>query len=118
MENKENLINSLVIKLADSTNLSVGELKSQLEIAMYDWSVSKIENTELTCSDGTVTKNLLEYFRIGKLSSNKTQETINQYVRVAEQLCDMIGKELNAITTDDIRYFLLCSSFDCTVRID
>lgn len=59
MENKENLINSLVIKLADSTNLSVGELKSQLEIAMYDWSVSKIENTELTCSDGTVTKNLL-----------------------------------------------------------
>lgn len=107
MENKENLINSLVIKLADSTNLSVGELKSQLEIAMYDWSVSKIENTELTCSDGTVTKNLLEYFRIGKLSSNKTHETINQYIRVAEQLCDMIGKELNAITTDDIRYFLV-----------
>lgn len=107
MENKENLINSLVIKLADSTSLSVGELKSQLEVAMYNWDVQKIENTEISVKDGTTTNDLLDYFRIGKLSSNKSIETIVQYQSVVKQLCDMMNKELNMITTEDVRYFLV-----------
>lgn len=106
-ETKENLINSLVVRLADSSGLSIGDLKSQLEIAMYDYDVQKIENTEISNRNGKTTLDLLDYFRIGKLSSNKSTETIKQYQSAAIQLCNMMNKELNMITTEDIRYFLV-----------
>lgn len=104
---KENLINQLVIRLADNTNLSIGELKSQIETTMYNWNVSEIETTELSCHNGDATRELLEYFRIGKLSSNKSPDTVNQYIAVAYQLCNFVNKELNMITAEDIRYFLV-----------
>lgn len=106
-ETKENLINSLVIQLADNTNLSICDLKAKIQLGLYDWNVTKIESTELSVSNGDVTRELLKFFEIGKLGSNKSQETIVQYERVIMQLCDMIGKELNMINTDDVKYFLV-----------
>lgn len=106
-ETKENLINSLVIQLADNTNLSIGELKAKLQTELYNWNVTKIESTELSVTNGDVTRELLRSFEIGKLGSNKSQETIVQYERVVMQLCDMIGKELNMINSDDVKYFLV-----------
>lgn len=104
---KDNLINKLVIQLAENTNLSIGELKSQIETTMYNWNVSEIESTEVSCHDGNITRDLLEYFRIGKLSANKSPDTVNQYIAVAYQLCNFVNKELNMIEAEDIRYFLV-----------
>ena len=106
-QTKENLINSLVIDLAETSNLSISELKSKIETKLYNWNCTEITNTELSVCDGSVTRELLKYFRIGKLGSNKTIDTIEQYERVALQLCDMVNKELNMITSDDVKYFLL-----------
>ena len=106
-DNKDNLINSLIISLADNTNLPISELKQKLQMELYDWNVEKIETTELSVKNGEVTKELLRYFEIGKLGSNKSKETIVQYERVALQLCDLLDKELNMITTEDINYFLV-----------
>ena len=106
-QTKDNLINSLVISLADSTDLSIADLKQKLQMELYDWNVQKIETTELSIKNGEVTKELLRYFEIGKLGSNKSKETIIQYERVALQLCDLLDKELNMITTEDINYFLV-----------
>lgn len=106
-QTKENLINSIVIRLADDTKLSIGELKAKLQIELYDWSVTKIETTEVATTDGSATKSLLKYFEIGKLGSNKSKETVIQYERVVYQLCDMVNKELNTITSEDVKYFLV-----------
>lgn len=103
---KENLINSLVLRLVDKTGLSVSELKTELSIGMYDWHVDKIENTELSVGDGTVTMNLLQYFCIGKKAINIKDETLKHYVNTAQRLCDFCHKELNMITDDDVRMFL------------
>ena len=106
-QTKDNLINELVISLADSCNLPISELKQKLQMELYDWNVQKIETTELSIKNGEVTKELLRYFEIGKLGSNKSKETIIQYERVALQLCDLLDKELNMITTEDVNYFLV-----------
>ena len=106
-QTKDNLINELVISLADNCDLSISELKQKLQMELYDWNVQKIETTELSIKNGEVTKELLRYFEIGKLGSNKSKETIVQYERVVMQLCDLVDKELNMITTDDVKYFLV-----------
>lgn len=106
-QTKDNLINELVISLADNCSLSISELKQKLQMELYDWNCQRIETTELSVKNGEVTKELLRYFEIGKLGSNKSKETIVQYERVALQLCDLLDKELNMITTEDINYFLV-----------
>ena len=106
-QTKDNLINSLIVTLADDYNLPISELKQKLQMELYDWNVQKIETTELSVKNGETTKALLRYFEIGKLGSNKSKETIVQYERVVMQLCDLVDKELNMITTDDVKYFLV-----------
>ena len=71
----------MVISLADNCNLSISELKQKLQMELYDWNCQKIETTELSVKNGEVTKELLRYFTIGKLGSNKSRESIIQYER-------------------------------------
>lgn len=106
MGTKEELINSLVIRLADSTNISVRELKNAIAGELYDYSIEKMESTELSVGDGSVTDKLLEYFVVGKLSVNMSEKSIQRYIEAIHQLCDFCHKELNMITSEDISNFL------------
>lgn len=107
METKSDLVNALVYRLADNVNMSVMELKSAIEISMFDYNVERIETTELSCGGGAVTDNLWMYFQMGKLSQNLAQGTLDLYKMVAYQLVTVINKELNMITSDDVKVFLL-----------
>ena len=106
MSTKEELINSLVIRLADSTSISVRELKNAISNELYDYSVERIECTDVSVGDGSVTDELLEYFVVGKLSVNMSENSIKRYIECVHQLCDFCHKELNMITSDDISAFL------------
>ena len=106
MKTKEELINSLVIRLADSSNISVRELKNAIAGELYEYSVSKIECTELTTGDGSVTNALMNYFEVGKLSANMSENSLQRYREAIGQLCKFCGKELNMITSEDINNFL------------
>lgn len=103
---KEQLINDLVMKLADNVGISIGELKNIITMELYDYSVEKIETTEISVGDGSVTASLFNYFKIGKLSSGMQQDSIRRYYEVVEQLCNFTHKELNMITSEDINIFL------------
>lgn len=103
---KEELINSLVIKLADRTNMSVNELKSIISIGMYDYSIDKIECTDLSVGDGSITDMLWRYFEIGKLSTGIQEESLQRYKEAVYQLYDFTHKDVNMITTEDISVFL------------
>lgn len=81
-------------------------LKEKFWMVSNNFSVEQITSTELTTTNGNTTDLLFEYFRIGKMSSNKSDLTIDQYRRVVNQLCDFSRKELNMITSDDVLSFL------------
>lgn len=107
MSNKTELINSILYGMMDELNKEqLGVLKSQLQLVLYDYNISKIDNTEVSIGNHESTKELLEYFSVCKLSSGRSKDTIKQYLLVARQLCNFLNKELNMITTDDIIYFL------------
>lgn len=108
MESKADLVNSLVYRLADKVEIPISELKAAIEMTMYDYNIEKVVSTELTISGaGNITDQLWHYFEIGKLSQNITRGTLDQYKLVVYQLCTVIGKELNLITSDDVKVFLL-----------
>lgn len=118
---KLDLINEVLIKMNEIINNDqLHVLKNQLNMVLYNYTVTKITTTEVAVINGNTTYKLFEYFKIGKLGSGKSQKTIEQYKRVVCQLCNMVHKELDEIITDDIQYFLvkykeLYNVSDCTM---
>lgn len=104
---KEELINVILYSMIGKIDKEqVEQLKHCLQVSFYNYNIDKIEDTELSCGSGDVTQELIDYYTICKLGSGRSHETIKQYIRVVYQLCDMVHKELNMITSDDIVYFL------------
>ena len=107
MNNKTEFINTILYGMMDNLNKNqICELKNQLQLVLYDYDISKIDNTEISNGSYETTQELLEYFTVCKLSSGRSRNTIKQYILVTNQLCDMVHKELNMITSDDVIYFL------------
>lgn len=107
MNEKQNLINQLSFRLATCDDLNLQKVKDILTMELYNYSISKITETALSTGNRRVTEELMHYFYLGKLGSNKTEGTIHQYTRVVNQLCSMVKKELNMITSEDVQYFLV-----------
>lgn len=108
MKDKEKLQNEIIIKMQRMLNdEQIRELKNALCTSMYDYDIKAIKSTEITEYKGSRTQQLLEYFAVGKLSSNKTKDTISQYIRVVNQICSMMNKEIDEITKEDVRVFLI-----------
>ena len=104
---KEELTNVVLCSMMDKLDsLQFEQLKHCLQMSFYNYTIQKIETTEISCGCYNTTRELIEYFSICKLGSGRSQETIKQYVRVVYQLCDTVNKELNMITSDDVIYFL------------
>ena len=104
---KKELINVILYSMIDKIDKKqFEELKNCLKVSLYDYSIEKSKSTELSCGCKNTTQELIDYYVICKLGSGRSQETIKQYIRVVHQLCDMLHKELNMITSDDIIYFL------------
>lgn len=107
MSKKNELINTILHNVMGSFGQDiVTELKNILRISLYNYSVEKITTTDISIGNYETTQGLLEYFTICKISSGRSHKTIRQYLLVANQLCDMVHKELNEITSDDVIYFL------------
>lgn len=109
MDAKENLITQFLLKVADKVgNGELAFLRDQLSAVLYNYAVSEIEHTEVAkVYTGETTLSLMKYFAIGKISAGMAMGSLDQYQRTARQLCDFVGKELNMITTEDVRYFLV-----------
>lgn len=107
MSKKNELINTILYNAMRAFDDDVIiELKNILRMSFYNYTVEKIGTTDISIGSYETTQGLLEYFTICKLSSGRSHKTVQQYLLVANQLCDMVHKELNEITSDDIIYFL------------
>lgn len=104
---KDELINVVLCSMSSKLDeCQFEQLKQCLQISFYKYTVEKIETTEVSCGFNDTTKELVDYFAICKLGSGRSKDTVKQYIRVIYQLCDMVHKELNMITSDDVVYFL------------
>lgn len=104
---KDELINVVLCSMSNKLDDNQFEqLKQCLQVSFYKYTIEKIESTELSCGYKNTTRELIDYFSICKLGSGRNKNTIKQYIRVVYQLCDMVHKELNMITSDDVVYFL------------
>lgn len=107
MSKKNELMNTILCAAMGSFDRNItNELKNILRISLYDYSVERITTTDLSVGNYETTQGLLEYFTVCKLSSGRSHKTIKQYLLVANQLCSLTGKELSAITSEDVIYFL------------
>ena len=70
-------------------------LKNNITTIMYDFSINEIKNTEIVKASTNKTDELLEYFIMTKASEKMSRNSIDQYVRVIHQLCNLVHKELN-----------------------
>lgn len=106
---KEQLINAIAMKLAAVLNeaATVQKIKDVLVIELYNYDVSEITETSLVVPEESSTEKLLQYFAIGKLGSNKSEKTIDQYRRAVYQMCYMVKKDLSEITAEDVQYYLV-----------
>ena len=107
MGTKANLINELAIRMSAEFCVSAIAVKEILVSALYKYDVREIETTEVVTTDGSATERLWNYYCIGKLGANKSDDTLEQYKRVVYQLCGFVKKELNMITSEDIQYYLV-----------
>lgn len=108
MEAKEKLELQILTQMRNWLNQDqINKLQNCLTSTMYDYGITEIKTTELAVYEGSRTDKLLQYFAMSKLASKKSKNTIVQYIRVAHQLCDMVHKELDEVTKEDIRYFLI-----------
>ena len=87
-------------------SIQLEQLKHCLQTSFYNYTIEKLQTTEISCGCNTTTQDLINYFAICKLSSGRSNDTVKQYIRVVNQLCDTVHKELNMITSDDVIYFL------------
>ena len=61
-------------------------LKEKFWMISYNFSISEIKTTELATTNGCATEQLFAYFKIGKISSGKSESTVEQYKRVVYHL--------------------------------
>jgi site-specific recombinase XerD len=108
MSKKNELMNTILYSMMDKVDKDqLDKLKHCLQVSFYNYTINKIETTEVSCGSEEVTEELLKYFAICKLGAGRSKTTVKQYLLVARQLCSFVdNKPLNMITTDDIQYFL------------
>lgn len=108
MDVKEEFINTYLAKASsflDGDELK--QLKNLFWAVSYDYSMTKIEYTEVATIEGSISENLMRYFYVGKISAGKSKRTLEEYFRIVNQLIDCVGKEIPDITTEDILYFFV-----------
>ncbi len=108
MDAKAEFINTFLAKASNFLNDDdLRQMKDLFWMISYDYSMTKIEYTEVATIDGSISANLMKYFCVGKLSIGTAERTIEEYSRVVKQLMDCVEKEIPDITTEDIMYFFV-----------
>lgn len=82
------------------------KVKPLIYNCLKDYDVIPIKETTTLATADFSTEILLRAFKIYKMSQNITEGTIEQYELAVHQLCNFVNKPLQAITSDDITYFL------------
>lgn len=104
MTEKENLINSITIKLVEDYGLNIKEIKALIADIMANYHVQA--NREKCNGSDFSTPYLMGKFYAGKKSAGMNENTIKQYLIAVNKLESYTGKQLADIESEDIQYYL------------
>lgn len=105
IDEKEELINTIRAKM-DLDSEEDQKLKNILWMEFYQYSVTRIKETELIVRDETFNEQAIRMFMVAKSVQGCTKRTLQYYKNVLSQFITFMNdKPVNQITANDIRYF-------------
>lgn len=103
-DERESLINDICLCLEAHVK-DLGELKNILYIVCNNYEITS-RCTEIAVADEDRNEELLKRFLIAKTVKGCTKRTIKYYGETIKKTLEEIGKTVDEITADDIRYFM------------
>lgn len=106
IDEKEQFVNTVSLKM----NLSPEEtqkLRNILWMELHDYSLVKIENTDVAVYEENFNEEAIRMFFIAKNIQGCTRRTLEYYRLIIKAFLDFLNhKPINQITTNDIRFYL------------
>lgn len=91
--------------MSDLSDEQIRKLKNTLYIKLNDIEMTK-KSYELALLPENNDTKLMEYFKVSKRLSNRSEKTINQYERSAWRLREFVKKNFCDITAMNIKYYM------------
>ena len=101
---KEEVIDKILMLLMQE-GIDVSNLKNPLYVALNDYEIMK-KTTALAIRDEDRNIYCLQKFIIAKTVDGCTKRTLKLYAEEIKKILDKIGKTVDEIETDDVRYYL------------
>lgn len=103
---KEEFVNNVAIK-AELSREETQKLKNLLFIELYNYSLVRIQNTDVAVYEENINEEAVRMYLIAKNIQGCTKRTIEFYKFTIRPFLEfMQNKPITAITTNDIRYYL------------
>lgn len=104
-DEKEDIINTICMKMGLPKE-EEQKLKNFLYMELYQYSLVRIQETDLMVRDETLNEHALRMFFVAKSVQGCTKRTLSYYRNILSQFFTFLGeKSVNQITANDIRYF-------------
>lgn len=105
-DEKEEFINNIAIKL-ELPREEVQKIKNLLYMELYNYTLTKIESTEIVTYEESINEEAVRMFFIAKNIQGCTQRTLEYYRNTLKEFFGFLqDKPITEITTNDIRYYL------------
>lgn len=104
-DEKEDIINTICMKMGLPKE-EEQKLKNFLYMELYQYSLVRIQETDLMVRDETLNEHALRMFFVAKSVQGCTKRTLTYYRNILSQFFTFLGeKSVDQITANDIRYF-------------
>lgn len=105
MDGREELINNLCLYMQSKTNETMLDIKNRLYMLLEPYEILP-RTTEVAILKEDRNEYLLKNFLIAKKVKGCTKRTLEFYAVCIKKILDTIGKTVDDITPDDIRYYM------------
>lgn len=105
MDGREELINNLCLYLQSKTNEPMLDIKNRLYMLLEPYEILP-RTTEVAILKEDRNEYLLKSFLIAKKVKGCTERTLRYYAESVKKTLETIGKTVDDVTTEDIRYYM------------
>lgn len=104
-DEREEMVNTLCLYIQSISDQDTSSVKSSLYLLLNEYEITS-RSTELAEIQTDRNEYLLKSFLIAKKVKGCTERTLGYYGKEIKKILERIGKTVDEITTDDIRYYM------------
>lgn len=104
-DEREEMVNKLCLYIQTISDQDLGDVKSSLYLLLNDYEITN-RSTEIAELHTDRNEYFLKTFLIAKKVKGCTKRTITYYGTEIKKILEKIGKNVDDVTTDDIRYYM------------